>query len=798
MWRWNRDRRLPSPSCLPSRALPTARALRNGASAALALWALTCVVPRSVRSTTFVLMDEATLLQTSDLVLTATTTAIETAAAPGADSPIYTYIHLEPGRLIKGALDGSTPLVLREPGGRFGDRQEWIYGAPEFWVGDRSLLFLERAADGTLHTSSLALGKFTVGVDAAGRATAVRDYGHGAAVLDPATGQLLETTPQAQRLLPLLKRLHHTARADPRRRHTPRTRAIVPPELAGATTEVQDAYTFLGSPSRWFEPDCGLPVNYPVDSTGDLQLGLNTSRAAVDAALAAWTNVPTASLVIQDGGLTTASAFAGCGTNRIVFNDPFNEITDPTDCGGVLAIGGFCTSGGNPCNPPSSSVINGTTFNRIVTGKVTVNNGWGSCAVWTQCNLSEVLTHEIGHTIGFGHSADTSATMAATAHFDGRCAGLASDDVAAITFAYPAVGTPLPSPTSTRTPTPVPTAPATQTFTALPTFTPTRTLTSSPTATPSPAGSDITGQITYYSNAQPVIGVGVQLIGAVPASTQSDISGQYLFTNVSGSAQIVPQKLGDFGAGISALDAVYILQALGGERMLTAAQLLACDVTGNGSLSPLDAALVLQYKVGLINKFPVAQACASDWAFIPTAAASASEALVNPTISTGNCQPGAVTFQAPLAPGSLDQDFTAVLFGDCTGNWQPSTLQAPLIVKRSSGNAATGIHLGRARRVGGQLRIPLSVQDAGALYAFDGLIDYDAEHLRWLGVHHAQGALVAVRPTAPGTLALAVASGHPLPRGTVLSLNFAMRSRPAGRAAAHIRHLTVARAERRR
>ena len=81
------------------------------------------LLTRGARGTTFVLMDEATLLRTSDVVLTATVTAIETATAPGPDSPISTYVHLQPVRLIKGGLDRSAPLVLREPGGRFGDRQ---------------------------------------------------------------------------------------------------------------------------------------------------------------------------------------------------------------------------------------------------------------------------------------------------------------------------------------------------------------------------------------------------------------------------------------------------------------------------------------------------------------------------------------------------------------------------------------------------------------------------------------------------------------------------------------------------
>src|SRR5579862_277934 len=175
MGRWNRRRQLFISSRLPSTLSPGAQAVRTGTSVMLLVCGLISALPFRARGTTFVLMDDATLFQASDVVLTATTTAIETAAGPGPDSAIYTYIHLEPGRLIKGALDRDAPLVLREPGGRFGERQEWVYGAPEFWVGERALLFLERAADGTLHTSNLAMGKFSFGVDAAGHATAVRD-----------------------------------------------------------------------------------------------------------------------------------------------------------------------------------------------------------------------------------------------------------------------------------------------------------------------------------------------------------------------------------------------------------------------------------------------------------------------------------------------------------------------------------------------------------------------------------------------------------------------------------------------
>ena len=447
--------------------------------------------PHPARATTFVPMDEATLLRSSEAVLVGTVTAIESGV--DADGVIYTYVHVQPERVIKGALLPEEEIVLREPGGRTEELEQRVYGAPEFWVGERSLLFLSRNPDGTLQTNSLAMGKYSVAVNAAGQATAVRDFGEGASVLIPATGGVVDAPRESQRLLPLLRRLRNLAHAERRVRDARRPLTPVPSELSTVTTRFQDAYTFLGSPpARWFEPDSGQPVTYLVDSTGDVALGFANSRAAADAGLSAWTNVATASLVLQDGGTTAPGAFNQCSINRIVFNDPNKEITDPVNCGGVLAMGGYCASS-------NSRVINNTTFNQITTGRLTFNNGWAGCALWTLCNVSEVMTHELGHTIGLGHSSDTTATMAAYAHFDSRCASLRSDDVAGVSFMYPMSGAPTATPTATaartstptpsrtptgtptRTPTPVPTV----TPPATPTGTPTRTATPVPTPTPS-------------------------------------------------------------------------------------------------------------------------------------------------------------------------------------------------------------------------------------------------------------------------------------------------------------------------
>jgi len=749
---------------------------------ALSVSALLGLMPRWVRATTFVLMDERSLLESSHAVLIGTVTAIES-AVPEPNGPIYTYVHVQPQRIIKGRLR-KEPVVLREPGGSIDARHEWIYGAPEFWVGERALLFLSRNPDGTLQTNSLSMGKYTLGVDASGRTTAVRNFGNGTTVMAPEDGALMQAPLQTQRLLPLLSRLRTLAGAESPTAPSP-SLTLTPPELGTTTTEYHDSFTFLSNPSvRWFEPDRGQPVSYFVDSVGDTTLGFATSRAAFDSALAAWTNVATSSLVLEDAGTTGPIRLNDCSntTSRVIFNDPFGEVPDPSNCGGVLAMGGYCSTG-------NTTMVNGMQFLQIVTGRVTVNNGWGSCSFWNQCNVAEVLTHELGHTLGLGHASEASpepnatladATMYFRAHLDGRCAAVRSDDIAGISFLYPQNGTPKVTPTATRAGTLPPAQTVSPTRTA--TMTPTTGITPMSTSTPTGAPQyTVGGQIRYAGSGLPVDGVTVQLRGPEPASAQTDSTGQFTFSGLPAATwRIVPQKFGGSNNSVSASDAVAVLQAAVGARSPDVAQQLACDVNGDGRLSAADALLVLQYKVGSITSFPASQQCGSDWVFVPQPAPVANLQALPPVLAAGSCQPGEICW-APLTSQANDQDFTAAFFGDCSGNWQPEALR--LAHDANYDTAAVRIGTVRTERQrsnlhGSRLRIPLSVDSSTAVRALDVRLRYDPRRMTPVGVqrrHGARHALVAMNAAQPGTLVLSLASSEPLQRGTVLMLQFERR-----------------------
>ena len=120
------------------------------------------------------------------------------------------------------------------------------------------------------------------------------------------------------------------------------------------------------------------------------------------------------------------------------FEDPNQEISFPT-----LAIGGGWGGG-------SGGTVNGTAFGAFTRGYVIFENATaldagGAPSFRQSLNFSRVLTHEIGHAIGMGHSDSTNANIM----YPSCCAAatptppaLGPDDIAGVTFIYPVSGVP--------------------------------------------------------------------------------------------------------------------------------------------------------------------------------------------------------------------------------------------------------------------------------------------------------------------------------------------------------------------
>jgi hypothetical protein len=316
---------------------------------------------------------------------------------------------------------------------------------------------------------------------------------------------------------------------------------------------------------------------------------------------------------------------------------------------------------------------------------------------------------------------------------------------------------------------------------------------------PTPGAMGIAGLIHYYSNPSLAVnGAVVQLrnmtAGTITATAQTNASGQYAFSGLSGGNwQVQPLKNGNAGSAIDILDAVAILQATVGTRTLSPQQHIACDVSGDNSVNIIDAVLIMQYTVGLISRFPVAQTCNSDWAFVPEPAPAANQQILAPLISTTTCRNGAIGFN-PLAAQADNQNFSAVLFGDCTGNWQPSGSGAAAALVAA--DTANGVRIGQyVQSSGGRFRVPVSVT-TGSFRGLTAEIRYDPTQFtafRVRPVRRAHSALMEANLQVPGLVKVVMASARPLPKGAAFVLEFASKQGQAGTPQVRIQRTVIAR-----
>jgi len=183
---------------------------------------------------------------------------------------------------------------------------------------------------------------------------------------------------------------------------------------------------------RWKTFDEGGSQEIWADSTGDLSIEGGAFDLVANA-VGRWMNVGNTSLDLTYDGPKdyTMSCTEGedwdnprSGDDIVVFNDPCDDIDDISRlCGGTLAFGG-------PWFGAKHQFDEETWFTAF-SWFVVVNNDLGDC--FSNETYELMLTHELGHGLGFGHTEDEQSLMHASC-----CSPPNELDVTCTEYTYPA------------------------------------------------------------------------------------------------------------------------------------------------------------------------------------------------------------------------------------------------------------------------------------------------------------------------------------------------------------------------
>lgn len=425
------------PPALEARPWPT-RTVRS-----LLLISLTVltVLTAPATATVFVMPDDDALVAGASSVVLGTVSGVDPFAGATKGSGVFTDVAITGVETLTGR-PVAPDATVRMPGGIDAEgRGLAIHGLRPPAAGDRLVLFIEPAIDGTYRLHELMLGMFAV-EQANGRAVAHRPL-HGARLMPAARSGRVADAPRDLEAWRAWLRDRELGVDRPKDYFV-----ATAPEVAGkfrlAASSALPAPLGCGDdggrPVRWTAFDAGEATRFarggtPID-------GLDAGGAiAFGDALATWSAGDDSSVALVDGGTTLATGglLSPDGTSAMLTGDPNDTIPGRFEGVGLLALGGAWLD----CQRVET--WGDTEVHPVIEADIVTQDGIESffaASADPEAAASELFAHELGHALGFAHSDDPEALMYGIIRDDGRGGRLADDDLAARAFLYPRLGLP--------------------------------------------------------------------------------------------------------------------------------------------------------------------------------------------------------------------------------------------------------------------------------------------------------------------------------------------------------------------
>lgn len=368
------------------------------------LWAallavVSCLYPaRSSYSDAAPKWTDADLLRFSDVVVRGRVAGVGVARDERVDS-LYTYVTLDVVEVLEGPVRDRR-ITIKQLGGRLGSEALEIAGQPTFTAGEDVVLFLElRPRDHTLATTAQWQGKFGIAPAGSTGEVALRHDPQ-----FPARGILGD---DVRPLAPWLAALRR-AIADAHPVDAGQFIDVTPREARDAVAVTGAA---SGVPASW-RANVASRLAVRVDVTAGSQAGWPAGgERQIRQAADFWTGVGPVELA--PGGLSPPGCLFSRNTDgRIVFGvDACGELSLR---GGTLALGGGWVrfeDGRTAASPDGASYLS---------AGVMTNPGPAAARLLTGAACFErVVTHELGHAIGVGHTSDRTGLSGSFLQCDG-------------------------------------------------------------------------------------------------------------------------------------------------------------------------------------------------------------------------------------------------------------------------------------------------------------------------------------------------------------------------------------------